>query len=117
MHYAPHIFSQQNGNLLNATQVCASLYKKETSFTKIASLYHYIYGDNGVVAIYMATRTGRDTILWEEMEGLEGKGIVYTDSLYYIHTDHLGRYSINPNLQEWCQEIESARGRQQWAGL
>jgi len=43
--------------------------------------YHYIYGDNGVVALYVDYETA------------------YTDSMYYIHTDHLGSYCAitNPN--------------------
>jgi RHS repeat-associated protein len=46
---------------------------------------HYIYGDNGVVAMHIKTIF---------KSGKEPKGLppVPIDSTYYIHTDHLGSY-------------------------
>jgi RHS repeat-associated protein len=65
--------------------------------TSIRRHYHYIYGDRGVVAMYLTTRTGKDTASMEP-DTLENptipvdKSIITTDSMYYIHTDHLGSY-------------------------
>ncbi|MCL2435396.1 MAG: FG-GAP-like repeat-containing protein [Lentimicrobiaceae bacterium] len=54
--------------------------------------YHYIYGDNGVVALYIGN-------IIIEQDTTTGGGIILpksisftTDSMYYIHTDHLGSY-------------------------
>ena len=100
MNYTHHIFSQQNGNTLSVSQVCGYLYKKEAdTFTHH---YHYIYGDNGVVALHLATQTGEDTIGGEtggdtEDGGKVSQGVITTDSLYYIHTDHLGSYCAITN--------------------
>ena len=44
--------------------------------------YHYIYGDNGVVALHIANATAG------------------TDSMYYIHTDHLGSYCALTNTSK-----------------
>jgi len=61
--------------------------------------YHYIYGDNGVVALYIGgliiepdtTGGGTDP----------QKGINFTtDSMYYIHTDHLGSYCAITNANK-----------------
>jgi len=51
--------------------------------------YHYIYGDNGVVALYVVDR------FYDYSSN--GGATDYTittiaDSMYYIHTDHLGSY-------------------------
>jgi hypothetical protein len=54
-------------------------YEKELDFANITRHYHYIYGDNGVVALHIANETDR------------------TDSIYYIHTDHLGSYCALTN--------------------
>ena len=55
-------------------------YEEETD--SITRHYHYIYGDNGVVALHIAR--------W--LSGVEA-----TDSMYYIHTDHLGSYCALTN--------------------
>jgi RHS repeat-associated protein len=47
-------------------------YEKEIDSAHTIRHYHYIYGNYGVVALHIATPT--------------------TDSMYYIHTDHLGSY-------------------------
>jgi RHS repeat-associated protein len=52
-----------------------------------ACLYHYIYGDNGVVALYLSTPYVDTT-----SGGGGGQQRAITDSMYYIHTDHLGSY-------------------------
>ena len=47
--------------------------------------YHYIYGDNGVVAVRINDVLGRD-------------------SLYYIHTDHLGSYCAITNANKQVRQ-------------
>ena len=49
--------------------------------------YHYIYGDNGVVALYISAPFVDTT-----SGGGGDPQRAVTDSLYYIHTDHLGSY-------------------------
>ena len=51
-------------------------YEKEVSSAGTRH-YHYIYGDNGVVALHIAYPN--------------------TDSMYYVHTDHLGSYCAITN--------------------
>ena len=62
--------------------------------------YHYIYGDNGVVALYIGN-------LIIEQDTTTGGGIILpksisftTDSMYYIHTDHLGSYCAITNANK-----------------
>ena len=52
-------------------------YEKEIDSTGTARHYHYIYGDNGVVALYISAPK--------------------TAAMYYIHTDHLGSYCAITN--------------------
>jgi len=49
-------------------------YEKKTNTSNVATCYNYIYGDNEAVALRMFTPS--------------------TDSMYYIHTDHLGSYCV-----------------------
>ena len=51
--------------------------------------YHYIYGDNGVVALYVVDRFHD----YSSNGGVTDYTIsTVADSMYYIHTDHLGSY-------------------------
>jgi len=66
----------------------------------ISRYYFYIYGDNGVVAMNLRTQYSyKDTtsILDSLDITIDDKGAVSTDSLYYIHTDHLGSYCAITN--------------------
>jgi RHS repeat-associated protein len=77
-------------------------YDKTIDTAHVSRFYDYIYGDNGVVALHIYTRIGRDTIPWGMDTALVigvdtalvvlEKGAIKTDSIYYIHTDHLGSY-------------------------
>ena len=56
-------------------------YEREISaVTGVDRRYYYIYGDNGVVALHLATSEAN-----------------VSDSTYYIHTDHLGSYCVITN--------------------
>jgi hypothetical protein len=66
--------------------------------------YFYIYGDNGVVGMYLATRTGKDTTTYGNDSLLYDKGLVTTDSLYYIHPDHLGSYVAITNAAKQVRQ-------------
>ncbi|MCL2291138.1 MAG: hypothetical protein FWC34_10655 [Bacteroidetes bacterium] len=57
-------------------------YEKEVATT--TRRYYYIYGDHGVVALRIATSS--------------------TDSMYYIHTDHLGSYCAITNANKQVRQ-------------
>ena len=61
-------------NLENTRFYINKHYEKEIDSVNVTRHYHYIYGDNGVVALHIAN------------------GNTGADSMYYIHTDHLGSY-------------------------
>jgi len=75
-----------------------------TDTVRVIRFYRYIYGEDGVVALNIVTRTGTDSLdvildsvinrgdflTDEDFSSL--RGVVTTDSMYYIHTDHLGSY-------------------------
>jgi RHS repeat-associated protein len=76
-------------------------YEKEIAIgdtAKTMRLYHYIYGDNGAVALHISTAIlGTDTIGTEldpnlPMDIDTTRSSKTIDSIYYIHTDHLGSY-------------------------
>jgi RHS repeat-associated protein len=56
-------------------------YEKEIDSANVTRHYHYIYGDNGVVALHIKKQSAAGT----------------TDSMYYVHTDHLGSYCAITN--------------------
>ena len=66
---------------------------------RVVRFYRYIYGDNGIVAVNVVTHTGSDTTEFEigEDPAYFDKSVVITDSMYYIHTDHLGSYCAITN--------------------
>jgi RHS repeat-associated protein len=56
---------------------------------------HFIYGDNGIVALHIAAIPGDTAISMggdTDVLGDTTRGSIATDSIYYIHTDHLGSY-------------------------
>jgi len=68
--------------------------------TKVSRYYSYIYGDNGVVAMRIFTNTKDTTDFGIDTSAYNmDKGAIFTDSLYYIHTDHLGSYCAMLNIQ------------------
>jgi RHS repeat-associated protein len=65
----------------NTVEICTRYYinkyyehEKFVPHPQINRYYHYIYGNNCIVALHIADNTAN------------------TDSMYYIHTDHLGSY-------------------------
>ena len=62
-----------NNNPISTRFYISKYYEKEMDTAGIRH-YHYIYGDNGAVALHIANETAG------------------TDTMYYIHTDHLGSY-------------------------
>ena len=64
----------RNDTLKTTCYYISKDYETEVDSANITRHYHYIYGDNGAVALYITNET-------------EG-----TDSMYYIHTDHVGSY-------------------------
>ena len=59
--------------------------------------YDYIYGDHGVAALHIYTRYFKpDTTMYADTGYISVErnppGVITTNSMYYIHTDHLGSY-------------------------
>jgi len=81
-------------------------YEREVDSAGKTLYYHYIYGDNGVVALHIANRTiPKDSSIYFEL-GDEEDGELGTyrsfdkipiDLMYYIHTDHVGSYCAITN--------------------
>jgi len=70
-------------NVLESTRYyITKYYEKEVATT--TRRYYYIYGDHGVVALRIATSS--------------------TDSMYYIHTDHLGSYCAITNANKQVRQ-------------
>ena len=68
---------KRNDTIESTRYYASKLYEKEVIDT-ITKHYHYIYGDNRVVALHISIEES-------------------TDSIYYIHTDHLGSYCVITN--------------------
>ena len=64
----------KNEKLENTRFYINKQYEKEIDSLSVVRHYHYIYGDYGVVALHVKNETANN------------------DSIYYIHTDHLGSY-------------------------
>ena len=64
----------KNNNLENTCYYFSKDYEREIDANNSINQYHYIYGDNGVVALHTTN-------------SFSG-----TNNMYYIHTDHLGSY-------------------------
>ena len=82
--------------------VTYNFFNQPTEITDWDYQLNLIYGDNGVVAMYLVTRSGKDTItVHSDSVAYDFRDVVYTDSMYYIHTDHLGSYcAITNKLRE-----------------
>ena len=80
----------------------------QTTTGNFTRYYHYIYGDNGVVALHLATQIGEDAIGGETGGFMDDDGgkraVVTTDSLYYIHSDHLGSYCAISNTAKQVRQ-------------
>jgi len=57
-------------------------YEKENDIVTGLRHFYYIYGDNGIVALHIVNETAA------------------TDSMYYVHTDHLGSYCAITNAKK-----------------
>ena len=98
-------------------------YECETDYTtdsaRFYRFFHYIYGDNGVVALHTSSYGTNDTIKIFQldsaimghfhldsviMELLQQCRAVPADSLYYIHTDHLGSYCALTNANKQIRQ-------------
>jgi RHS repeat-associated protein len=72
----------KNGTKENTHYYINKYYEKEIDHsTGVTRHYSYIYGDHGVVALHITTQSASGT----------------ADSIYYIHTDHLGSYCALTN--------------------
>jgi len=72
-----YIIKNNNYVLENTRIYFNKRYEKEIDSAGVTRHYHYIYADDGAVALHIATRSA--------------------DSIYYIHTDHLGSYCALTN--------------------
>ena len=68
------VTKNKNSQFENTRDYFGKYYEIEINSTLDTIHYHYIYGDNGAVALYILNET------------------TGADSMYYIHTDHLGSY-------------------------
>jgi len=84
---------QKSGTIESTRYHVSKYYEREIDSAGIDKRYCYIYGDNGVVALYLSTFTKDGTNPNDTVGGgdIPYKG-VSNDSIYYIHTDHLGSY-------------------------
>jgi RHS repeat-associated protein len=83
--------SIHKNNGINDTCYYAGKYFERKKDSAGIRHYNYIYGDNGVVALYI------HTVAPDTTGGGNGGDVGHerggeTDSIYYIHTDHLGSY-------------------------
>ena len=70
-------------------------------------LYHYIYGDNGVVALLIREveyTSSLDSVGLDSVVHNDYKTLTFNDNLYYIHTDHLGSYCALTNSQKQVRQ-------------
>jgi RHS repeat-associated protein len=67
----------KNNNLETTHYYVSKYYEREDTahFTNFTKHYHYIYGDNGIVALHITYPRNKD-------------------SMYYVHTDHLGSFCV-----------------------
>ena len=91
MNYTSLILSQQNYNTINATIVCDFFYEKQINTTTTCH-YHYIYDETGAVALHIYAPSTDNT------------DYPAVDSLYYIHTDHLGSYVAFTNTYKQLKQ-------------
>ena len=104
----------RNGTIENTRFYVNKYYEKEDRAADSVSFhhYHYIYGDNGVVALNIATSPrikvftpNSDTlVIMTDTLQTPNRELLTTDTTYYIHTDHLGSYCVitdkNKNVRQ-----------------
>jgi len=79
----------ENEHLKNTRYYISKYFEREVDTAHGTRHFHYIYGDNGVVALHIQR--------WlSETEA--------TDTMYYIHTDHLGSYCAITNPQKQVRQ-------------
>ena len=61
-------------------------YERKTELLKVTKHYHYIYGDNGVVALHIDNEK------------------LANGTMYYVHTDHLGSYCAITNAGKQVEQ-------------
>ena len=95
---------KKNDTIINTRYYYNKYYEKEIDSAGRTFYYHYIYGDNGVVALHIANKTfPKDSSDYYELDDGEEPGIyrsfdtIPTDYMYYIHTDHVGSYCAITN--------------------
>jgi len=76
----------------NSHYYVSKYFEREHNSTNIHH-YHYIYGDDGVVALYIATTLPKDSLLFNNNFPNQRDETV-EEAMYYIHTDHLGSYCV-----------------------
>ena len=78
-----HLHRENGGNFTR--YYINKYYEEETRVTRPPTpsrSFHYIYGDNGIVALHVDNVVGRN------------------DSIFYVHTDHLGSYCAITNANK-----------------
>jgi RHS repeat-associated protein len=73
-----------NNNLENTRYYINKYYEKEIDSLGATRHYHYIYAGGGIVALHIATPN--------------------TDSMYFVHTDHLGSYCAITNQNKTVRQ-------------
>ena len=84
---------KRNNDTVSTHYYINKYYEKEVDTAGIIKHYHYIYGDNGIVALHISTA---------EPDTTSGSVVIktlLTDSMYYIHTDHVGSYCAITNAR------------------
>jgi len=77
----------QNNNIKNVRYYVSKYYEKDISYSPtITRHYHFIYGDNSIVALHITNQTAG------------------TDSMYYVHTDHLGSICAITNTKQQVRQ-------------
>jgi len=97
---------KKNDTIVNTRYYYNKYYEKEIDSAGRTFYYHYIYGDNGVVALHIANRVlPKDSSDYYELDpgaeadtvGLRSTDTIPIDHIYYIHTDHVGSYCAITN--------------------
>ena len=75
-----------DSSIVNTHYYVNKYYEMEIDATEGTTLYHYVYGDNGAVALHTASYP----MPFSKGDTAVPVGLV--ENMYYIHTDHLGSY-------------------------
>ena len=85
----------KNGNLENTRYYVSKYFEVEKKPDNDTIRFeHYIYGDNGVVAMLIANyaKPANDSLIIYDSIYHSHRGNIVYDNMFYIHTDHLGSY-------------------------